>query len=61
VELVELRTSSFAMFGYVSNQLKKGNFLAQSYTMAAALNSVIQWLDSQELLAQEINHHHFPL
>jgi len=49
------------MFGYVSNQLKKGNFLAQSYTMAAALNSVIQSLDSQELLAQEINHHHFPL
>jgi len=36
--------------------LKNGNFLAQSYTIAAGLNVIIQSLGSQELLAQEMNH-----
>ena len=36
--------------------LKNGNFLAQSYTIAAGLNTIIQSLGSQELLAQEMNH-----
>ncbi len=36
--------------------LKNGNFLAQSYTIAAGLNTIVQSLGSQELLAQEMNH-----
>lgn len=35
--------------------MDNGNFLAQSYTILAGLNVVIQSLSSQELLANQLN------
>lgn len=47
----------FAKFADVaqSELLSNGNFLAQSYTILAGLNVVIQSLGSQELLANQLN------
>ena len=40
----------------MSDLMKNGNFLGQSYTILAGLNEVVEAMGSKDNLAKEINH-----
>ena len=48
----------FSLFADVpmSDLMKNGNFLGQSYTILAGLNEVVEAMGSKDNLAKEVNH-----
>jgi hypothetical protein len=40
----------------MSDLMKNGNFLGQSYTILAGLNEVVEAMGSKDNLAKEVNH-----